>query len=72
MTPTCACRRTPTGKNTDLQRDALLAAGVYPRHLFEEHASGAKDDRTGLARVVCAGVGTGFGERAPINAILKI
>jgi DNA invertase Pin-like site-specific DNA recombinase len=32
-----------------LQRDALLAAGVDPRHLFEDHASGAKDDRTGLA-----------------------
>ena len=27
---------------TDLQRDALLAAGVDGRHLFEAHASGAK------------------------------
>jgi DNA invertase Pin-like site-specific DNA recombinase len=35
-------------QSTDLQRDALLAAGVDPRHLFEDHASGAKDDRTGL------------------------
>ena len=33
---------------TDLQRDALLAAGVDGRHLFEDHASGAKDDRAGL------------------------
>src|SRR5208283_4937751 len=33
---------------TDLQRDALLAAGVDGRHLFEDHASGAKDDRLGL------------------------
>lgn len=39
-------------QSTDLQRDALLAAGVDPRHLFEDHASGAKDDRTGLARVL--------------------
>ena len=33
---------------TDLQRDALLAAGVDGRHLFEDHASGAEDDRLGL------------------------
>lgn len=39
-------------QSTDLQRDALLAAGVDVRHLFEDHASGAKDDRTGLAKVL--------------------
>lgn len=39
-------------QSTDLQRDALLAAGVDARHLFEDHASGAKDDRPGLARVL--------------------
>jgi hypothetical protein len=33
---------------TDLQRDALLAAGVDARHLFKDHASGARDDRLGL------------------------
>ena len=32
-------------QNTDLQRDALLAAGVDARHLYEDRASGAKDDR---------------------------
>ena len=32
----------------DLQRDALLAAGVDERHLFEDHASGSRDDRAGL------------------------
>jgi len=32
----------------DLQRDALLAAGVDGRHLFEDHASGGRDDRGGL------------------------
>jgi len=37
-------------QSTNLQRDALLAVGVDARHLFEDHASGAKDDRAGLAR----------------------
>jgi DNA invertase Pin-like site-specific DNA recombinase len=39
-------------QSTDLQRDALLAAGVDARHLFEDHASGAKDDRAGLTRAL--------------------
>ena len=33
----------------DLQRDALLAAGVDPRHLYDDTASGKRDDRPGLA-----------------------
>lgn len=39
-------------QRTDLQRDALLAAGVDARHLFEDHVSGAKDDRMGLAHAL--------------------
>lgn len=39
-------------QTTDLQRDALLAAGVDPRHLFEDKASGAKDDRSGLIKAL--------------------
>lgn len=39
-------------QNTDLQRDALLTAGVDARHLYEDHASGAKDDRPGLNKVL--------------------
>ena len=39
-------------QSTDLQRDALLAAGVDSRHLFEDRASGAKDDRSGLAQAL--------------------
>lgn len=35
-------------QTTALQRDALIAAGVDPRHLFEDRASGARDDRPGL------------------------
>ena len=32
----------------DLQRDALIAAGVDAEHLYEDHASGKRDDRPGL------------------------
>jgi hypothetical protein len=32
----------------DLQRDALLAAGVAPGHLYEDQASGKRDNRPGL------------------------
>jgi DNA invertase Pin-like site-specific DNA recombinase len=39
-------------QSTDLQRDALLSAGVDARHLFEDRASGAKDDRPGLAQAL--------------------
>ena len=33
----------------DLQRDALLSAGVTERHLYSDTASGKHDDRPGLA-----------------------
>lgn len=36
-------------QSVDLQRDALLAAGVDERHLHQDRASGARDDRPGLA-----------------------
>jgi len=39
-------------QSTDLQRDALLAAGVDARHLFDDRASGVKDDRSGLAQTL--------------------
>lgn len=35
-------------QTTALQRDALIAVGVDERHLFEDKASGARDDRPGL------------------------
>ena len=35
-------------QTTDLQRDALIGADVDSRHLFEDKASGARDDRPGL------------------------
>ena len=36
----------------DLQRDALSSAGVDARHLFEDHASGNRGDRAGLAKAL--------------------
>ena len=39
-------------QTTDLQRDALLAAGVDPRQLFTDKASGARDDRPGLQQAL--------------------
>ena len=36
-------------QNLDLQRDALLAAGVLPEHLYDDLASGKSDDRQGLS-----------------------
>ena len=36
----------------DLQRDALLAAGVDERCLFEDRVSGSRGERTGLAKAL--------------------
>src|ERR1035437_7997780 len=36
-------------QTTDLQRDALVAAGIDPAHLYEDQASGKREDRPGLA-----------------------
>ena len=47
--------RVPSDNNrqtADLQRNALLAAGVAPRHLCEDKASGARDDRPGLRQAL--------------------
>lgn len=40
--------KTDGSQSTDLQRDALLAAGVDPGHLYEDRASGKKEDRPQL------------------------
>jgi DNA invertase Pin-like site-specific DNA recombinase len=39
-------------QTTDLQKDALLKAGIDERHLFMDCASGIKDDRQGLAQAL--------------------
>ncbi len=36
-------------QTVELQRDALLAAGIDVTHLYDDHASGQRDDRPGLA-----------------------
>ena len=36
-------------QTTDPQRDALLVAGIHEEQLYQDHASGKKDDRPGLA-----------------------
>ena len=36
-------------QSTDLQRDALISAGVSPAHLYEDQASGRRDERPGLS-----------------------
>ena len=41
---------TDSRQSTDLQRDALIAAGVDPRNIYDDTASGAKVDRDGLRR----------------------
>src|SRR5271166_635273 len=41
--------KTDGSQVNDLQRDAMLAAGVEPRHFYEDAASGKRDDRPGLA-----------------------
>src|SRR5260370_40468813 len=38
----------------DLQKDALLAAGVEARYLYQDQASGTRDDRPGLANCLKA------------------
>lgn len=35
-------------QTTNLQRDALLDAGIEPDRIYEDHASGKRDDRPGL------------------------
>src|SRR5450631_104542 len=36
----------------DLQRDALLTAGVDARHLFEDRVTGSRGDRAGLTKAL--------------------
>ncbi|WP_456299418.1 recombinase family protein [Nitrosococcus watsonii] len=36
-------------QSTNLQKDALLSAGIDPSQLYEDQASGKREDRPGLA-----------------------
>lgn len=42
------CSLADDRQTLDHQIDALIAAGVDPRHIFQDRASGARDDRPGL------------------------
>lgn len=42
------CSLADDRQTLDHQIDALTAAGVDPRHIFQDRASGARDDRPGL------------------------
>ena len=53
-----ACPRRTASRSLDLQRDALLAEGVDPDRVYEDHAFGAKNNRPGLEaclRAFCDG-----------------
>lgn len=39
-------------QKTNLQKDALLKEGVDPRNIYEDKASGARDSREGLAKIL--------------------
>ncbi|MHB8692234.1 MAG: recombinase family protein [Solirubrobacteraceae bacterium] len=41
--------KTDGSQTVELQRDALLAAGIDAARLYDDHASGRRDDRPGLA-----------------------
>lgn len=43
-----------TTQTSDLQRDALIAGGIDPAHLYEDQASGKREDRPGLAACIKA------------------
>lgn len=44
----CRVSKSDGSQVLDLQKDALIKAGVNERHVYADHASGKKDDRPGL------------------------
>jgi DNA invertase Pin-like site-specific DNA recombinase len=48
MTDLAYCRVSSVGQTLDQQRDALLAAGIKPEHIYEDTISGTKSSRPGL------------------------
>ena len=46
--------KTDGSQSLDLQRDALIKAGVYEDNIYEDKASGKNDDRPGLTMVLKA------------------
>jgi len=50
----CRVSKSDGSQVLDLQKDALIQAGVNERHIYADHASGKKDDRPGLEACVKA------------------
>jgi DNA invertase Pin-like site-specific DNA recombinase len=50
----CRVSKSDGSQVLDLQRDALVAAGVDPGQIYSDHASGKVDDRPGLISVLKA------------------
>ena len=48
------CRVSSADQCLDLQLDALKAAGVAAENVYSDKASGARDDRPGLAKAIAA------------------
>jgi len=48
MTDLAYIRISSTGQTLDQQRDALLAAGIKPEHIYEDTISGVRSQRPGL------------------------
>ncbi len=46
--------KTDGSQATDLQHDVLTAAGVDAEYLYEDHASGRREERPGLANCLKA------------------
>ncbi|MCJ2873853.1 recombinase family protein [Rhizobium pusense] len=44
----CRVSKSDGSQALDLQKDALIEAGISERHIYADHASGKKDDRPGL------------------------
>ncbi|MCA2378057.1 recombinase family protein [Agrobacterium sp. 22-211-1] len=44
----CRVSKSDGSQVLDLQKDALIRAGVNDKHIYADHASGKKDDRAGL------------------------
>lgn len=63
------CVSTADGsQTTDLQRDALLAAGVEPARIYEDQASGKRDNRPGLTACLKGLCGEGLSDDLKVRS----
>ena len=55
-------------QTTDLQRNALLAAGVEPTRIYKDHDSGKCDNRPGLAACIKGLCGEGLSDDLKVRS----